>query len=457
MKTDVIRSLTLRASSRMDARYHLSPGVKASEFIEVARAKGVTLRTIGGEGGLGRVWRPLRFKRAYAAPGEASTPYLRPYDVFEYLPVAADMLSLKRNKRIGDYRLRRGMLLQTCSGRNLGPAVAVDEYLSRFVVGDDIIRIEIDDESIRLYVLAYLQSEIGQNLIKRGKTGSVIDHVSDAHLAKINVPIIAEKAIEAVAKAMRHAIERRERARVFLDDLLRRYESELPSLSRPTAPQQGWTVSAKHIGTRLDAAFHDLLVKQLRKALQKMGGRAVKEVARVIKPGGRYKTCYVDREYGLPILSGAQLLQAYPINLRYMSPKVFKNPERYAIKRPWIAYPADGRAEDALGLPSMVVSNREGWLASGHVGRVIPNHETDPGWLWLACRTAHAQLQLKAAASGSVVDSTFVGDMERVILPPPFRHDYSEVASMWENFAKAEQDEQHALSIIDSAFRLLAK
>src|SRR2546422_6560736 len=35
-----------------------------------------------------------------------------------------------------------------------------------------------------------------------------------------------------------------------------------------------------------------------------------------------------------------------------------------------IAFQADGRFEEALGFPVMVTSDRDGWLASGHVGRL---------------------------------------------------------------------------------------
>jgi len=79
---------------------------------------------------------------------------------------------------------------------------------------------------------------------------------------------------------------------------------------------------------------------------------------------------------------------------------------------------ADGRAEKGLGVVAYVTSDRDGWLASGHVGRLAPNDGIHPTLLWLAARTWQVQVQIKALASGSVVDSTFPADMARVILPP---------------------------------------
>jgi hypothetical protein len=69
-----------------------------------------------------------------------------------------------------------------------------------------------------------------------------------------------------------------------------------------------------------------------------------------------------------------------------MSAKAFDDASRYELRQGWIIYAADGRAEEGLGLPALVTSNRDGWLASGHVGRIIPKEGVSSGWLWLACR-----------------------------------------------------------------------
>lgn len=44
---------------------------------------------------------------------------------------------------------------------------------------------------------------------------------------------------------------------------------------------------------------------------------------------GRYKTIYVDRDNGTPILSGGQLLQIRPLNLRHMAALALTDIERY--------------------------------------------------------------------------------------------------------------------------------
>lgn len=458
MKTMVVRATTLREAGRFDSWFFLSPARSTIELVESARRRGAEFRRLGGLHGIAeRVCHPPRYTRALAAEGEASVPYLRPYDVFNYYPEAADHVSLRRTENLQTYQLRAGQLLQTRSGRNLGPAVLVDAHLAQFVMSDDMIRVEISDERLRFYVLAYLNSQTGRRMLRRDKTGSVIDHLSEGQVASQEVILLDEATTDRVCRLIRRSVSLREEARLTITRMLAAYERELPELRRRHPLREGWSVRRRSLEGRLDAAFYDPLVSTARQQLWKLGGQRVAEVADVQKPGGRYKTCYVDAENGRPLLSGAQILQSEVINLQYMAPRVFSNISAYELKAGWIAYPADGRAEEELGTPVFITDDREGWLASGHVGRVIPKREVDAGWLFLALKTAHAQLQLKARASGSVVDSTFPEDMEAVILPPRLGTDGTPVLRAFAAFREARRLQEEASLTIDRALIQLAE
>jgi hypothetical protein len=427
----------------------------AAASIEKAKAAGLKTLALGPVLGHGKIWAPARFKRAYAAPGEPSAPYLRPYDVFNYFPEPADWLSTLRTEDLQTYQLKRGMILQTCSGRNLGPAVIVDSYLAKFLLSHDMIRIEIEQERLRYYTLAFLNSEAGRRLLRRDKTGSVIDHISETHIEKLEVLMLQASTVDEIAATVGKAVALRESARLTLEKMVLQYEQSLPIPKRTKPLRAGWAVSSERLDGRLDAAFYDPLVTSIRSQLVKLGGKRVVEVAQVLKPAGRYKTRYVDRNNGRPLLSGSQLLQTSPINLQFMAPRAFKDISAYELRPGWIAYPADGRAEEELGTPVLITKDRERWLASGHVGRVIPKPDTDPGWLFLALKTSHAQMQLKARASGSVVDSTFPNDMAEIILPPPVGVDGSKVVKLWDNFREAQELEEKASTLIDAALTKL--
>jgi hypothetical protein len=457
MRVTTLARVHLGTVSRLDARYFLSEGVRSRRLLDACRRAGVALRPLGGPVGMASVWAPGRFKRSYAASNEPALPYLRPYDVFDYLPSPADFLSVERTDNISSYQLRKGVILQTCSGRNLGPAVMIDEYLAGFLMSHDMIRIELNDSTLAAYVLAFLRSWLGQDLVKRDKTGSVIDHISVEHVASLPIPILQDGVIEASARLMKHAVRLREEARLKLAALISEFERVSPAAPQGPALKDGWSVRRMEAVGRLDAAFYNPEVKEIRAALERVGSLPVSAVASVRKPGGRYKTMYVGESEGRPILSGGQVLQEDPVNLRFISPKALRRQEDYEVRENWIVYPADGRAEEALGTPALVTSDRSGWLASGHVGRVIPRDGVESGWLYVALRTRVAQVQLKAAASGSVVDSTFPPDMERVLLPLAAGMDFTPVRMAWGKFVEAKVAERASRDVIEREILRLAE
>ncbi|WP_102144900.1 hypothetical protein [Mycobacterium hubeiense] len=235
------RATALYEANRLDARFHASPAVRLRPVL--SRAKKVSLRRIGE---YGDVRAPNRFKRTYAAPGEEYIPYLRPYDVFEYLPPEADRLSVTRTENLDTYRINSGDLLQTCSGRNLGPLTIADNYLARFVLSHDMVRITIADESERYYTLAFLQSAVGQQLLRGDLNGSVIDHITVDQVAAIQVPFVAS-IISKVAALMRDATATREQSRITLHKSVEALNKAFDT-SHDKPLREGWAVKGRDAG-----------------------------------------------------------------------------------------------------------------------------------------------------------------------------------------------------------------
>ena len=447
MKVQTVDSSELVSSSRLDAYFHLSAGRKLSRHVGRTEIRHLRLGDRNAVGAA--IWAPGRFKRVYAGVGETHLPYLRPSDTLNFIPLAADHLSATRSANIDTYRLKKGTILVTCSGRNLGPVAYVDAFLERFVLSHDMIRVGIEDEDLRFYTLAVLGAPTGQLLLRKDKSGSVIDHITTQHVASIDLPILSNAIFKQLVQSLRNACELRETARLALDELRVAYEASLPAIECDVAVPRHWAMHATDLLGRLDAAPYETIVRETRAALRQAGGRRLGELATALKPTGRYKTLYVDREHGVPILSGGQLLQTRPLNPRFMAPRALRDIDRYRLRSGWIAYQADGRSEEALGEPVMITSARDDWLASGHVGRIVANNRDDAGRLFLAFQTPHAQLQLKALASGSVVDATFPADAEAVILPPLPDAPGPEIEGLWEQFAEAERLENHAYALIE--------
>lgn len=163
----------------------------------------------------------------------------------------------------------------------------------------------------------------------------------------------------------------------------------------------------------------------------------------------RYKRYYVAGENGRPIVSGRQLLQAEPINLRRVSDRSFRDPESYAIRAGTVIFGADGRAEGRQGTPALVTTDRDGWLASNHVMRLIPKNGVSSGALWLAVASQQAQIQIRSLSFGSVVDQINPGDVGNVLLPEVSGEEGETAEEAWEIFAEAGRLARRAINEVE--------
>jgi hypothetical protein len=168
-----------------------------------------------------------------------------------------------------------------------------------------MIRIVVDDEAARLLLLAYLKTAMGQALLRRGRSGSVIDHLTVADVEAVPVPIFPEDLAASVVRSMQDAITSRERGRAMLGAVLAEMEERLPS-----SQESGWTWWSKRAAKcrdRLDAAHHSPAVANDREQVLHAGGMALETLATAVLPI-RYKRYYVEAKHGRPIVSGRQLL-----------------------------------------------------------------------------------------------------------------------------------------------------
>lgn len=445
MKLTTTRSRSLVASDRLDARFFTAAGAGVTEKLLLLEGSGVEVVPLGS---LGKVWDPPRFARAYARPNEPGLPYLRPYDVFDYLPVASDHLSMARNDDLAKLVPGNGVILQTCSGRNLGPCAIADDYLSQFALSHDMIRIEIESPDDRFYLLAFLRTSLGQQLLRRNMSGSVIDHLTTADVRAVPIPMLASPVRAQVSSLARRAYTAMSSARRQLTDVLAQQAATLPVPARTGPLREGWTIGSKELVDRLDVAYYDPVVRAVRRQVREADGIRCGDLATAYLPV-RYKRYYVGSEHGRPILSGRQLLQADPVNLRYVSDRSFRNPELYELREGMTIFGAVGRAEGRQGAAALVTSERSGWLASNDVMRLTPRPGVLPASLWLAIASQQARLQINALSFGSVIDHMNPWDVENIFVPSIDPGLGAKAQHAWDLFDEANANHREATRILE--------
>ena len=256
----------------------------------------------------------------------------------------------------------------------------------------------------------------------------------------ICIPVVSDELFDEVSATMRRAVDMYSQARMLLVCCKDEYNKAI-NVSKATSKLcNGWNIQLKDItnNARIYASYYDWTAAEAANKLRSVGGCELSTVAYTHKPGGRYKTNYVEKEHGLPILSGRQLLQNQIVGLKYLPRGGVEKYSSFRLQKGWIAYPADGRVEGRLGTPVIITPNRDGWFASGHVGRIEARENTHPGYLYLAFSHPVVQAQLSAVACGSVVDAVYPEDVENIILPPQIEFDYDRVTEAWEMIGKAE-------------------
>ena len=379
------------------------------------------------------------------------------------MPWSDKILSKTQVVQFERLQLKRGMLLIVCSGRNLGPVSIADEFCAQFTMSHDMVRIEDDLSDELIYLAAFLRSKYGQAVIRTDMNGSVIDHTDAKQIRALKYPVLPKNTQTNVVEWFREGFLKREKARLDLACLKARHarhfkidELSAPFLSKSYTRQ--FSINLSNLHGRIDAESNAPQYAIYREELLSGSACKIDEVANVFRPASRYKTNYVDdTAHGIPLMNGRQISQYQNIALRLMNVAGINKPEMFQLRKGMTLLTADGRAEENLADCVMVTDDRAGWGASGHVHRIDPLPSTNPGLLYLACASEPVQAQLKALATGSVVDALSEADVSSVIIPYEVSDKASalgnEAVSVWEMFAEASVFEERAISAVEQCIK----
>ena len=143
-----------------------------------------------------------------------------------------------------------------------------------------------------------------------------------------------------------------------------------------------FSISSRHVGTRLDAASFDPSVRKAAELIADSGGAAL------------WRSCSAEVSWtamsditsrlltAVLCFQDVTMLQARPVNLKHISDRSFKDPAKFVLKAGSTIFTCDGRSEEALGEPAYVMPIWDGWMASEHVMRVEPL-TVGPGYLYV--------------------------------------------------------------------------
>jgi type I restriction enzyme S subunit len=202
---------------------------------------------------------------------------------------------------------------------------------------------------------------------------------------------------------------------------------------------------------RLEAHFYNPIARTAVNSIQQCSSqwRTVGALSHDVIMGGRFKRNYVESAYGTPFLSGKNIIQIRPTDLKHLSNNETDGLNDMLVKRGWILVTCSG----TVGRTSFVWHNFESYAASQHILRVLPNEdEVDAGYLYAFLSSEYGYEQIHRFRYGSVIDEITDEQMKKVIVPLPSPTKQKDVG---DKVREAYEKRSEALRLEDEAQEIL--
>lgn len=412
VKEVLLKSLWLSLGEmRLDASFYAQEVSKATRLLEESGYELTDIDQLSKD-----VFTLARIKRFYG--DSKATPYLMPSELFDFPIFPTKHVYANKIKDVDRWFLKEGWLILTCSGK-IGMPLIVTKFYEDFIISHDVARVIPKTGTQTGFLYAYLSSWIGKALLTKDQYGVAVDHIEPHQVKTVKVPLLPKELQKIVHNNVLKAYNLRDKAR----DLLTRSQLELPKeLGLPNLKEpretKPFAVKSSDLKMRFDASYHNPTINEI---LQKIKGckypskRLGEGLGEVFIPG-RFKRVYVDRNYGIPFLSGTQIAQIKPYDLKYISTRVTKKIENWVVQTGWVLVTCSG----TIGRVALVPKKWDRWAISQHVLRIIPNtKEINNGFLAAFLLNDYGNQQVLSKTYGGVVDELSEDDMRNIMVPLP--------------------------------------
>jgi hypothetical protein len=364
----VSSALLFGGDRRMEASAHLAQGVAARAAIEAAKYGWQRLS------GIARVWQPSRLKGIVVSPAYG-TPFLAATQVFDLRPASRKWLSLDQTGNASDRFVRPGTILVTRSG-NVGKATIAHSPLNGVIVSDDLMRIEVTDETMWGWVYALLRARQAIEMMGAAQYGHVIKHLEVSHLNALPIPVLRPELREHYNTIVRGIFERRDRAHALVAEAEQLFENALAPIKLPETGEHGFEVSSRALfggRRRFEGSFHNPLASALLARFSK-AGRAIETVADVAERVWwitRFKRVFSTA--GVPYLSAEELFSLNQPPSKRVLVEQAKNSERFFVTPGWLVMACSGQVYGMNGSVAMMTERHARAFLSHDLVRIIPD------------------------------------------------------------------------------------
>ena len=338
------------------------------------------------------------------------------------LPLISRRDALSRSYR--PLQVRHGMTLITSSGVVGRMAYARPDMDGMWSSGDTL-KVNPDPEKVLPgYIFAFLGSRFGIPLVVGGTYGSIIQHLEPQHVSDIPIPRIGQRREKQVHELVESAARSRADA---AQQIANTVETLIECLGLKPLPHRdvsayGTSLSSSiHLSGRLDAFYHSSIAMAAEEAVARgrHKPRLLSEVvSRHFKPPIFKRLWVSDPKYGCQFVSGNDAYRYSAEEVRYVS---YKTPrfDDFILRRGWLVFQAAGQVYGLFGRPLLVNGWLEDIFCADDVYRIVPQSETDGGFLFAFLKSPHGEVLLKRQASGNSIPRIYEPHLDRFVVPWP--------------------------------------
>lgn len=447
MKTIIAKNNWLKDSDlRLDASFHLSEGVLATHILKTSKVKCESLKNLTTD-----VFMGPRFKRYYVSNPDNGVPFMGGSDMQKSSLSGLKLISKKMTKEIQQLYLKKGWILVTRSG-TIGQSVFTNEDFEGKTATEDVIRIIADSNKIKAgYLYAYLSSNFGYALLTQSTYGAVIQHIEPHHLNNLPVPLLPDEKQQKIHDLIIDASTYRAEANRLLEDTICLFEDNLPEFNYEKRYITKIN-NLKNNSFRLNATSLTQYITELYSKLSQNNYslKSISELSETVFTPNIFKRLRVDNPiYGIPFLSGSDLLTQRPVFKNFLSKKML-NIDDYILRKGWIAIQDSG----TIGYVTLITDYLDGVAATNNLIRIIPkNRENNNYYIYGFLKTKIGQALLKSFEYGSVqkhIDNNQLSNLKIPIIDSIFKVVSDNIETMLVNQSKACNNESKAIELIEN-------
>lgn len=442
---------------RLEAGFYGSDGYRAAESL---RNSGFDLRQTGATAGV--TWFGP-FSRTYVDDATRGLPFLSSSEMLAARLEPKNFLSKVLTPRIERLKVKRGTILISCSGTIGNIAICTRDY-DGATVSQHAIRVVAEDVNTAALLYLLFLSDLGQFLLTRSKSGSVIESIYQADVESVPVPRLPVRLLEHFAEVVAGAMRRRENSASLLrqaDALLLKI---IPKGLKFQGPSRRPTATFVHSAAvlqqaridqgyvRLDATHYDPESLKMVNSLREGGAVALRTLAdRVVLigktfVGGVHK---VERGNGVPYFTGKELFTTRPTPETFITSNRKALIDRLLVKRGTVLVTCAG----TVGRVMYVRDLFEGAAITHDAIRIIPGDDLHPGFIYGCLTSPIGRVQMERCVYGSVIPRLYRTHVENVLIPKP-KDGGKEVGSLVD---AAFDERANAYELENDAIALLLK